>query len=83
MEKRELQPGDLLQFDPAHEVYGGQIVMVTEPKSFGCQGVLFLDREYQNLTRYKGRAFIRPTFEEVEYVGRIEWMFQDDDEDSD
>lgn len=81
MEKRELQPGDLLQFNPEHEVYGGQIVMVTEPKCFGCQGVLFLDREYQNLSRYKGRAFIRPKFEEVEFIGRIEWYYEDAEED--
>lgn len=77
MEKTELKAGDLLQYNPNHEIYGGQIVMVTEPKSFGCQGVLFLDREYCNLNRYNGRAFVRAKFEDVEPIGRIEWYYED------
>ena len=80
MNKKELKRGDILQFNPEHEVYGGQLVMVDEPKEWGCQGVLFLDREYEGLTRYKGRAFVRPKFEDVEHVGSIEWIWDSEEE---
>lgn len=80
MEKRELKKGDLLQYRPDHEPYGGQLVMVEEPKIFGCQGVLFTDQDYIGLTRYQGRAFVRPKFEDVELVGRLEWVWEDENE---
>ena len=75
MEKRALVKGELVQVRPTHEAYGGQIVLVDEPKDWGCQGVLFLDREYEGLTRYKGQAFVRVKFEDIEPVGQIEWFW--------
>ena len=76
MEKRELKRGELLQINPEHETYGGQLIMCEEPKNWGCQGVLFTEHEYQGLTRYKGRAFIRIKFEEMEPVGFMEWIWE-------
>lgn len=73
MEKRDLQEGDLLQLNPHHENFGGMLIVVTEPKSWGCQGYLMASRNFE-ATRYKGRAYLRAKFEEMEYIGRLEWF---------
>jgi hypothetical protein len=72
MEKRELQKGDVLQLHPDHK-FGGMLVVVDEPKSWGCQGYLLSSREFE-ATKFKGRAFVRPKFEDVEFVGKVVWF---------
>ena len=79
MEKTKLEQGQLLQYNPEHDPYGGQIVMVVDPKEWGCQGILYLDREFEGLTRFQGRAFVRTKFEDVEPIGRIEWLWQSEE----
>lgn len=76
MEKTDLKRGDILQINPEHEVYGGQLIVVDEPKNWGCQGILFTELEYEGLTRYRGRAFLRMKFEDLEPVGRLEWLWE-------
>lgn len=67
MEKSELEIGDVVQIDPqADPVFGGALMMVTEPKSWGAQGFVHgLDR---------GSAFYRCKFENMEFVGKASWV---------
>ena len=78
MEKRELQKGDVLQLKPDHK-FGGMLVVVEEPKSFGCQGYLMSSRDF-DAVKFKGRAFVRPKFEDMEFVGRLYWIEEDSKE---
>lgn len=83
MEKRELKPGDILQLKPEHK-FGGMLVIVDEAKSFGCQGYLMSSKNFEAI-KYKGRTFVRPTWDDMEYVGCLEWIEQDrvEEEDAD
>jgi hypothetical protein len=76
MEKRTLEIGDVLQLRPEHR-FGGALLVVTEPKSWGCQGYLMMPRIMQ-ACRYNGRAFIRSKFENMEFVGKLEWIDKED-----
>lgn len=73
MKKNNFEIGDILQLNPEHN-FAGQLIVVTEPKEFGAQGILFLEYETEGLTRYEGRAFARVTFSECKKVGKVEWM---------
>lgn len=75
MDKRELAEGDILQINPEHK-FGGMLLVVTEPKAWGAQGVLYSSREFKAV-RFAGRAYLRVNFDEVEYCGRMEWMEYD------
>lgn len=72
MKKIELQVGDVVQLKPEHK-FGGMLVVVTEPKEFGCQGYLMSQFDIKAV-KFMGVAYVRPTFEDFEYVGRIVWM---------
>lgn len=76
MEKRELDVGDIVQIKPDHKGFPGQLLVVTDPKSWGCQGRLYTDLE-MICTRYKGRAYLRVKWEDIEYVGKCEWIWED------
>lgn len=75
MDKKELEIGDIVQLNPSHKL-AGCFVIVTEPKSWGCQGYLaFTNFErIPNLCTVDGRAFIRPKFEDFEYCGKAFWI---------
>lgn len=75
MEKRELEIGDIVQLKPEHK-FGGMLVVVSEPKSFGCQGYLMSAFDFEAV-KFKGRAFVRPKFEDFEYIGKIVWDIDD------
>lgn len=77
MEKRELQIGDLCQINPSHP-YGGALIAVTDPKEWGAVGYLMCEYETQGLVRFKGRAFLRIKWEDMEYIGKLEWLNKDD-----
>lgn len=72
MEKRELKVGDMVQLNPSHK-FGGMFVVVTEPKEWGCQGYLVGPNDFE-ATRFKGLAYLRPRFEDFEYVGKVVWI---------
>lgn len=83
MEKRNLNIGDVVQLSVEHPKFPGMLVVVTEPKEFGCQGYLMSSRDF-DAVKWKGRAFVRPTWDKMEYVGRLVWMEEepaDEDED--
>lgn len=74
MEKTELQYGDVVQLKPEHQ-FAGMLVVVTEPKSWGCQGYLMSQFNFE-ATRFKGVAYVRPKFEDFEFVGKLQWIFE-------
>jgi hypothetical protein len=79
MGKRELKIGDIVQINPSHENFGGQLLVVTEPKEWGCQGRLYLDTLI-DVCRCDGRAYLRVKWENMEYVGTIEWIYESNQE---
>jgi hypothetical protein len=78
MEKIELEIGDVVQLKPDHK-FAGMLVVVTEPKDFGCQGYLMSQFNFE-ASRFKGIAYVRPSFEDFEYVGHIHWLWEHKDE---
>ena len=76
MEKEELKKGDIVQLKPEYPNFGGMLVIVDELKAFGIQGYLMHFEDF-TATRYKGRAFVHPKFEDFEYCGRVEWIYED------
>lgn len=72
MEKRDLEEGDVIQLNPDHEKFPGFLVVVTHPKSWGCQGYLMSAYNFEAV-KFMGRAFVRTKFKEFEYVGKIVW----------
>lgn len=82
MEKRELKIGDVLQINPDgkyKDTFGGFLIVCEEPKSWGCQGYILAPHDF-NAVRFKGWAYLRPRFEDMEYVGHLPWMgYQKDD----
>lgn len=72
MDKRELKIGDIVQIDPAHDDrFGGCLMVVSEPKSFGAQG-------YFSIPGSSGLAYYRCSFADMEYVGHAEWVNRSD-----
>ena len=74
MKKKALKIGDVVQLNPDSHKYGGSLLIVTEPAEWGCMGYLCIDLLYDGLVRWKGRAYLRPTWDEIEFVGRAEWI---------
>ena len=79
MEKIDLKIGDVVQLKPDHD-FGGMLVVVTEPKEWGCQGYLMSQFNFEAV-RYKGVAFVRPKFEDFEYIGKIQWIYESKEDD--
>ena len=77
MEPMELQIGDVLQLNPDYPKFGGDLIVVTEPKSWGCQGYLMM-KTVKSACRFNGVAYLRPKFEDMEYVGKIKWLPNDE-----
>ena len=81
MEKRDLVEGDILQLNPEYPNWGGQLIICTEPKSWGCQGYLMLAfPDEGQLVRANGRAFLRPKWTDMEWVGRAQWLYREEEE---
>jgi hypothetical protein len=76
MEKRELEEGDIIQINPKIGRYAGFFLIVTEPKSWGAQGYLLHYEDFM-ATRYKGRAFLRVRFDEIEFCGKSQWIVKE------
>lgn len=72
MKKRDLEIGDVVQLDPKHK-FGGMFVVVTEPNEWGCQGYLCSPVGFEAV-RYKNLAYVRPKWEDIEYVGKMHWI---------
>ena len=82
MEKRKLEVGDIVQVNPegSHK-WGGFLVVVTEPIENGCQGYIMWHTDF-NAVRViqSGKAFVRVKFEDIEYVGRMFWVHEDNED---
>lgn len=76
MKKRTLKIGDIVQLNPDTHKYGGSLLIVTEPKEWGCQGYLCLDLPHEGLGRFKNLAYLRVTWDDMEYVGHAEWVIE-------
>ena len=74
MEKTDLEVGDVVQLRPEHK-FGGMLVVVTEPKEWGCQGYLMSQFNFEAV-RFQGVAYVLPKFEDFEYVGKIQWIYE-------
>jgi hypothetical protein len=60
--KDETDVGDVLQIDPAVEMFGGCMLVVTEVKPWGVQG-------YVQSAGVPGQQYVRKTWEEIEPTG--------------
>lgn len=73
MIERELVPGDVVQLAPStrNQMFAFCMMTVTEPKEWGAQG-------YVQMTGNDGmpgpQAHYRAKWEEMEYIGRAEWV---------
>jgi hypothetical protein len=76
MEKRDLIKGDVVQLS-ADGDWGPKIMVVTEPKSWGAQGYVLEFPE--SACAFKGRAYRRIKWEGMEYVGRLTWIEEDEE----
>ena len=77
MEAIELKKNMVVQLSPEcrNPAFACCFMVVTEPKSWGCQGFV------QGLgTREEpgGQAFYRANWEEMEYVGQACWCLHED-----
>lgn len=62
-----ISKGDIFQINPDHDdIFGGCLMIVTEPKEWGAQGYIQVPGE--------GFAFYRCAFENMEHVGKAEWI---------
>lgn len=74
MKKRKLKPGWLVQLNPelaGNKMFGGCIMVVTEPKDFGAQGYVQTLGENGEIG---GQAYYRAGWEEMEFVGVAQWV---------
>ena len=78
MEKRTLEIGDVLQIHPDHK-YGGFLLVVTDPKDWGCQGYLLNEYQFE-VVRYKNKAYLLVEWKNLEWVGKLYWMSKEPDE---
>jgi len=67
MSAEQLDVGDVVQIDPAHDDrFGGCFMMITEPKSWGAQGFVRVPAG--------GLAYYRCPSTAMHFIGRAEWI---------
>lgn len=79
----KLRPGMVVQLSPfacRNPMFGGCMMVVTEPKQFGAQGYVQGLGEGGEMG---GQAYYRAQWEEMEVVGFAEWVAGGDAEDGD
>jgi hypothetical protein len=77
MEPRDLQPGDVVQLNPEtvrNRAFAACMLIVSEPKKFGCQG--YVQALGESRETAGGQAYYRPLWDEMEFVGRAVWVAQ-------
>jgi hypothetical protein len=80
MKKMKLVKGDVLQLNPEYpDGFGGMLIVCEEPKTWGCQGYLMSAYDFE-ACKFKGRAWLRPKFGDMEYIGKLQWIIKDDEE---
>jgi len=71
-----LKEGDVVQLDPdkcGNPMFGGCMMVVTEPKPWGAQGYV---QSLGEDGKRGGQAYYRAKWEEMELVGRAIWDVQ-------
>lgn len=73
MNKRDLQPGDVVQLCPAvaNPAFACSFMVVSEPKSWGAQGYV---QVLGTRDGPGGQAYYRAKWDEMEFIGRAEWV---------
>lgn len=73
----DMQPGAVVQVDIDHDpaCFAACFVLVTEVRSWGVQGFVFMPASKESLP---GRAYLRLKWEDVEPVGPACWVPLDD-----
>lgn len=69
----KLTPGDVVQIDPEHPLFGGCFALVTEVKPWGIQGFVSIPQERG---KPPGEAYCRLEWRQIELVGRASWVPQ-------
>lgn len=76
MQPQELKPGYIVQLNPdtvRNPMFAACLLVVDEPKPWGAQGyVQALGKDGQP----GGQAYYRAEWEEIELVGKAEWVVQ-------
>lgn len=74
MDKTTLEIGTLVQLNPVitrNPMFAACIMVVTEPKEWGAQGYV---QSLGEDGKEGGQAYYRAKWEEMEVVGRAEWI---------
>ena len=69
MKEQYLNIGDIVQITDEKHHWFPCLIVVDEPKSFGCQGYMYIPKDNQGTVV---QAYIRLRFEEIELVGMAE-----------
>lgn len=78
MEKTDLKVNDIVQINPrCGTMFGGSLMIVTEPKSWGAQGYIHGLGEGYICGLGQGLAYCRYKFEDMELVGHAIWNQND------
>jgi hypothetical protein len=76
MDRRELEPGDVVQLNPEYHLgdkkgfFAGCFMIVDEAREWGCQGHVLCPRERGLVP---GAAYYRARWDEMEFVGKAVW----------
>lgn len=71
MSESQWSVGQVVQINPEHdEVFGGCLMVITDPKSWGAQGYVTIPG--------KGAVFYRCPSEQLELIGQSVWMATDE-----
>lgn len=74
MKQQILEAGQIVQLNPEtvrNKMFTACLMVVTEPKSFGAQGYV---QDLGMDEKPGGQAYYRATWEEMELVGKAEWV---------
>lgn len=73
MMQRELTHGDVVQLSPnvANAMFACCFMTITECRAWGAQGYVQMTGENGEPG---GAAYYRATWDEMEYIGRAEWV---------
>lgn len=71
MERPELKVGDIVMIKPTFKTacFRGCLLVVTEPKSFGCQG--FIQGVGPTFEEDGGQYYLRPNWDDFEVTGGV------------
>jgi hypothetical protein len=74
-----MTPGKIFQIDPTKKepvnvMYGGSFLIATKYTENFVIGYLALVNDLQNIVRFQDFAFSKINWEDLEFVGQVEWF---------